>query len=497
MPTNKRNRKATSKVLFVTSEVYPLIKTGGLADVSASLPTAMRALDIDVRILIPGYRQVLSALKNKREIARIANLPGLGVVRLLSSKMPESGVPVIIIDYPAFYDRDGGPYIDKNGQDWTDNAIRFGLLSRIAAILGSETSPLNWHPDIVHCNDWQSGLTPAYLNYQPGRKAATVMTIHNLAYQGIFPLQTATQLALPQQCLSMHGVEYYGNLSFLKAGLFYADHLTTVSPTYAREIQSEPLGFGMQGLLAHRTAHLTGILNGVDTEHWNPECDTHLPKTYGPSRLSGKAACKTALQKQLNLPASKDIPIIGIVSRITDQKGLDVILDIAPRLFMNAVQVVILGSGDPKMEQAFKLLAKQFPLRCATVIGFNEGLSHLVEAGADMFLMPSRFEPCGLNQMYSMLYGTPPIVNATGGLADTVTDTNPDSLKQDSATGFVLTSLTPENLLHTINKAINTYHDKKIWRRIQLNGMRRDFGWDASAKAYAALYLKLSTSSVF
>lgn len=458
---------------------------------SASLPPALRATGADVRILIPGYRQVLSALKYKRQIARISNIPGLGVVRLLSAKMPGSDVPLIVIDYPAFFDREGGPYIDKSGQDWSDNALRFGLLSRIAAILGSEKNPLNWHPDIVHCNDWQSGLAPAYLSFETGRKAATVMTIHNLAYQGIFPPETVTQLALPPACFNMHGVEYYGNLSFLKAGLFYADHLTTVSPTYAREIQAEALGFGMQGLLSQRASHLTGILNGVDTEHWNPASDAFLPKTYSATRPGEKAASKKALQQYLNLPVSMDTPLIGIVSRITHQKGLDLVLEIVPQLLKEPAQIVILGTGEPKMEKAFKRLADLHPSHFAAVIGFDEGLSHLVEAGSDIFLMPSRFEPCGLNQMYSMLYGTPPIVNATGGLADTVTDCNAASLKDGSATGFVLTELTPENLLLTTKRAIATYHDKKTWHRLQLNGMRRDFGWDKSAEAYLALYSKL------
>ena len=467
------------------------MKTGGLADVSAALPAALRAKGADVRVLLPGYRQVLSSLKNKRQIARISNLPGLGIVRLLSARMPDSDVPLIIIDYPAFYDREGGPYINNTGQNWPDNALRFGLLSRIAAILGSDATPLAWHPDIVHGNDWQSGLAPAYLSFEQGRTAATIMTIHNLAYQGIFPPETVAQLALPPACFNMQGVEYYGNLSFLKAGLFYADHLTTVSPTYAREIQTEALGFGLQGLLSQRAAHLTGIVNGVDTKDWNPASDAFLPKTYSATRTAGKAASKTALQQHLNLPVSGEIPLIGIVSRITHQKGLDLLLDIAPQLIQEPAQIVILGSGDPEMEKAFKHLAKQYPLHFAAIIGFDEGLSHLVEAGSDIFLMPSRFEPCGLNQMYSMLYGTPPVVNATGGLADTVTDCTPASLQDDTATGFVLKELSAEHLLLTAKKAISAYHDKKTWRRLQLNGMRRNFSWGESADAYLALYAKL------
>lgn len=490
MHVKPRNNKKP-KVLFVTSEIHPLVKTGGLADVSAALPVALRAIGVDVRVLVPGYPKILSALNNKRKLARIVDIPGLGEVNLLSAKISGSDVPLIIIDYPAFYERDGGPYSDKKGQDWPDNAFRFGLLSRIAAMLGSDANPLAWRPDIVHCNDWQSGLAPAFLHFAKGSKAATVMTVHNLAYQGIFPAETLSQLNLPAESFSMHGVEYYGNLSFLKAGLYYANHLTTVSPTYAREIQSEALGFGMQGLLAERASQLTGILNGVDTEHWNPACDTYLAKTYSPTKLAGKKANKQALQQQLNLPVSADIPLLGVVSRITHQKGLDLLQEIVPFIVREPAQIVILGTGETTLEQAFLLLGEQYPNHFRAVIGFDEGLSHLVEAGADMFLMPSRFEPCGLNQMYSMLYGTPPIVTPTGGLADTVVDLSPSSLKEGSATGFVLKSLTAENLLQTVKRAIDAYHDKKTWRQIQLNGMRHDFGWTKSAEAYLSLYLSL------
>ena len=484
----KKSRKNAPKVLFVTPEVHPLIKTGGLADVSAALPAALRAIGVDVRILIPGYSTILSTLSNKRQLARIIDIPGLGEVRLLSARIPETGVPLIIVDYPAYYARPGGPYVDKNGNDWPDNALRFGLLSRIAAMLGGDGSPLAWRPDIVHCNDWQSGLTPAYLHFAKGRKAPTVMTIHNLAYQGIFPPEVLAELGLPTESYHMHGVEYYGNLSFLKAGLFYADHLTTVSPTYAQEIQSEPLGFGMQGLLAERSSHLTGILNGVDVEHWNPASDSCLPRTYSATRLAGKKANKKALQQYLNLPVSPDIPLLGVISRITHQKGLDLLLEITPLLVAEPVQIVILGSGDARLEQAFLLLSRKYPDHFRAVIGFDEGLSHLIEAAADIFLMPSRFEPCGLNQMYSMLYGTPPVVTSTGGLADTVVDVTPGTLADNSATGFVFKELTAENFLHAIKRACVTYHDKKIWHKIQLTGMRKDFSWEHSARAYLALY---------
>ncbi len=490
MQANSRKNKKP-KVLFVTSEIHPLIKTGGLADVSAALPVALRTIGVDVRVLVPGYPRILSSVKNKRKLARIIDIPGHGEVNLLSAKIPGCDVPIIIVDYPAFYERTGGPYSDKSGLDWPDNALRFGLLSRIAALLGSDANPLTWKPDIVHCNDWQTGLAPAYLHFAKGPKAATVMTVHNLAYQGIFPSEIFPQLNLPEACFNMHGVEYYGNISFLKAGLYYANHLTTVSPTYAKEIQSEALGFGLQGLLAERANQLTGILNGVDAEHWNPACDTHLATTYSPTRLNGKKTNKQALQKQLNLPVSADIPLFGVVSRITHQKGLDLLLEILPSIVREPAQIILLGTGELELEQAFLLLGEQYPNHFRAVIGFDEGLSHQVEAGADIFLMPSRFEPCGLNQMYSMLYGTPPIVTPTGGLADTVVDLTPSSLKDGSATGFMLQSFTATNLLQTVKRAIEAYHDKKTWRKVQLNGMRRDFGWTKSAETYLSLYLSL------
>ncbi len=490
---SKTRRKKTLKVLFATPEIHPLVKTGGLGDVSGALPPALRHVGVDARVLVPGYSKLMAAVPKKRLLARMSGIPEHGEIRLLSAAMPGSGTPLLIVDYPPYYDRPGGPYLDARGRDWPDNMWRFGLLSRVAALLGSGGGPLAWRPDIVHCNDWQTGLAPALLHFAPGPKAATVITIHNLAYQGIFPPEYVTRLGLPASSFSMEGVEYYGSLSFLKAGLFYADHITTVSPTYAAEIQGEPLGFGLQGLLAARKAHLTGIVNGVDLEHWNPSADPFLPKTYSAHRLAGKQANKLALQRRLGLEGSPDVPLLGMVSRITDQKGVDLVLQIASRIIAEPAQLALLGTGDPALEQACLKLARRHPGRIGLHIGFDEGLSHLVEAGSDIFLMPSRFEPCGLNQMYSMIYGTPPVVHATGGLADTVVDATPATLKDGSATGFVFDRLTPQDFLAAVRRALSAYRDKKTWRGLQRNGMGRDFSWERSALEYRAVYGTLLT----
>ncbi len=485
----KNALSATPKVLFVTPEIYPLIKTGGLADVSGSLPAALRELGADVRVLVPGYPKVLAGIKNKRLLHVFHDLPETGEARLISAKLPGSGVPLFIIDCPALYQRDGSPYQDPSGTDWPDNARRFALLSRIGAILGSDASPLSFRPGIVHCNDWQSGLAPALLHFAPGRKkAASVMTIHNLAFQGIFPAQTFDQVGLPPECFNMEGVEFYGNFSFLKAGLYYADHITTVSPNYAREIQKEPLGFGMQGLLAHRRKQLTGIVNGIDTKDWNPATDRHLIQAYDADNIAGKAANKRVLQEKMGLALDPATPLLGIISRITHQKGLDLLLKVAPHLLEEPVQIVLLGTGDAVLEEGFRKLARAHPGKVAAMIGFDEGLSHLIEAGADLFLMPSRFEPCGLNQMYSQRYGTPPVVHATGGLSDTVVDANPRTLADHSATGFVFRHMTAGDLHACVRRALAVYRDHATWRSLLRNGMERDFSWEKSAADYLALY---------
>jgi starch synthase len=477
-------------VLFATSEVAPLIKTGGLADVSAALPAALAALGVDIRVLVPGYPQVMAALKTKGRAAALPGLPGISPATLIASKLP-SGVPLRVIECPI-YERGGGPYQDAGGTDWADNALRFGLPSYVGALLSTPGSPFSsWKPDIVHCNDWQTGLTPVYLNYVHGPRARSVITIHNLAFQGIFPAQTASRLGLPPQAFAIDGVEYYGNMSFLKGALQFADRITTVSPSYAEEIRSEPLGMGLHGLLAHRKDVLSGILNGIDTDAWDPESDPYIERYYNASRLAGKQQNKRALQLRMELEEAPELPLFGAVSRLTEQKGVDVLADIAGELVGLPAQLVVLGSGDAVLQGRFQELARMYPGKIAVHVGFDENLSHQIEAGADIFAMPSRFEPSGLNQMYSQRYGTPPLVHATGGLRDSVVDCTPATLKSHTATGFAFAPLDRMTLLDACRRAATAYRDKRIWRQLQKNGMKRDFSWEASARQYLDLYRML------
>ncbi|MEE8151365.1 MAG: glycogen synthase GlgA [Nitrosomonadaceae bacterium] len=483
-------------VLFITSEVYPLIKTGGLGDVSAALPTALRELGVDVRLLIPGYPKVLAGLRYKRKVAGFSDLSHFPPFVLWSARLPagkgiSKGVPIFVIDCPSLYRRNGGPYTDTAGQDWPDNALRFGLLSKIGAILASDASPLIWRPNIVHCNDWQSGLTPAYLHFYQGRKVVSLMSVHNLAFQGVFPPSTLTRLGLPATSYNISGIEYYGNMSFLKAGLYYSDHITTVSPTYAKEIQTMPLGFGLQGLLAGRSDHISGIVNGIDIAEWDPATDPYLAQNYTVKRIAAKGTNKRALQQVMGLVVDPDIPLFGMVSRHTYQKGCDLLLQVAPFLARMPAQLVILGSGEAGLDRELAALEKNHPGKIAVRIGFDETLSHLIEGGADSFLMPSRFEPCGLNQMYSQCYGTPPLVHATGGLLDTVVDCTPATLADGSASGFFFYEMDPGSFLAGIQRVIDSYCNKTTWLRLQRNGMAKDFSWRPGAIAYRDIYLSL------
>jgi starch synthase len=490
-PTQSATDPSQLRVLFATSECAPLVKTGGLADVSAALPAALVALGVNARILLPGYREVLAQLPRSREIARfdpMAHLPG---ARLLQTQT-DAGVPLMVLDCPEMYDRDGGPYQTRAGSDWPDNALRFGLLSRVAALLASAGNPLDWKPRLLHCNEWQTGLAPAYLNYATGPKAATLLTIHNLAFQGIFEPGLVAALGLPADSFGPEGVEYYGKLSFLKAGLQFADAITTVSPGYAREIQGEALGFGLHGLLGARKDRLYGILNGIDTGLWNPAADPLIECRYDADTLASKALNKRALQQRLGLATTPGLPLFAVVSRLTEQKGLDWLLEITPQLLALPAQLALLGGGDAKLERGFLDLAQSHRSEVSVTIGFDEALAHQIEAGADAFLMPSRFEPCGMNQMYSQRYGTPPVVRATGGLADTVIDCTPATLADGSASGFVFQEASAQALLGAIERAAVAWREPATWQALQRNGMARNFGWDASARRYAEIYLRLT-----
>jgi starch synthase len=482
------------KVLFVTPELAPWMKSGGLGEISWSLPAALLEAGIDVRILVPAYASLLAAFPDARPVAELAAAGGeLPVSRLLEAKA-DSGVPLLLLDCPAFFRRDGSAYLDASGNDFADNHLRFGLLSYAAALLGSQSSPLDWLPDVIHCNDWPCGLAPAYLHFMSGMKAATVMSIHNLAFQGIFPADTLTPLGLPSEAFAMDGVEFWGKLSFMKAGLHYAQRITTVSPRYAGEIQTEAFGYGFAGLLRWRRDDLCGILNGIDTKTWNPATDPYLPRHYEFAHLKGKETCKAALRERFSLSAETSTPLLGAVCRITQQKGLDLLLGIGDEIASLPAQLMLLGTGDKGLEAALSGLAARHPGQFAVHIGFDDGLAHLVEAGADIFLMPSRFEPCGLNQMYSLRYGTPPLVRETGGLADTVVDCNEATLAAGTANGFVFGDATPEALLQTIRRAVAAWHEKAVWHKLQKNGMMLDFSWPKAATAYKAIYSGLSVS---
>jgi starch synthase len=485
------------RILFVSSETYPLIKTGGLADVSGALPAALANMGADIRILMPGYPAVLDKLLDQHNIAYLKDLPEIGSAQLIMSRIAETGVQVMAIVHAGLYQRTGGPYIDSQGHDWADNPLRFGILSKVAALLASSDSPLHdWQPDIVHCNDWQSALSPAFMHYnrltKPELKLAkSVLSIHNLAFQGNYAPEWVNRLGLPASSFQMHGVEYYGNFGFLKAGIYFADSLSTVSPTYAHEIQTPEFGFGMQGLLSDRSHEIHGILNGIDLDEWNPATDTHLAHTYSSRSLKNKTKGKHALQSQLGLYVDANAPLFGVVSRLTYQKGLDMLLEIAPQILHQGGQIALLGGGEAGLEQAYKKLAQDYPLQVSVNIGYNEPLSHRIMAGADIFVMPSRFEPCGLNQMYGLRYGTPSIVTRTGGLADSIHDTHEASLKNHTATGFVMHEISAYALQESVNRAMHYYHDSKLWHSIQSNGMRQDLGWAKSAQAYLALYQSL------
>ena len=477
------------KVLFATSEAHPLIKTGGLADVSGALPTALNALGIDIKLLIPGYREVLAKCRDTTIFASFANPFAPGDVQLLESRLPGTDLPVLIVAYDAFFNRAGGPYQTSNGDDWPDNHLRFGLLSYAAAWLGSNHNTNAWRPDLVHCHDWQTGLAPAYLRLWPGNNAPSIMTIHNLAYQGVFDASLVSALQLPPESFKLQGLEYYGNFSFLKAGLFYCNRITTVSPTYAREIQQPSLGFGMQGLLHERRGVLQGILNGIDTEAWDPAHDQCLSQPYVAQRLDDKLHNKTALQQEMGLHVEAHTPLVAIISRITYQKGSEVVLGLMYDLVREGVQFVLLGSGDRDIERSFSELARNHPGRISVNIGYDELLSHRIEAGADMFLMPSRFEPCGLNQMYSQRYGTPPVAHATGGLADTIVDATTENLASGQASGILFYDMHYHTALAALRHAIHLFRSvPKTWRNLQSAGMAKDFSWKKSAQEYLQLY---------
>jgi starch synthase len=472
------------KILFVTSEAYPLIKTGGLADVCSSLPKALTELGQDVKVILPKY----PSLKTVGEVHFLCSLRiDNHAVSIFETIIPDSHVVAWLVDCPDFFNTLGNPYLDEQGLPWVNNAARFALFCRVAVEVAMDKVNRNWKPDIVHCNDWQSGLVPALLSMETDRPK-TVFTIHNMAYQGLYPMQSVYSLNLPGQLWNPNGLEFHGMLSFIKGGIAYADRITTVSPTYALEIQTPTFGYGLEGLLSYRRDNLVGIINGIDTHEWNPEIDPHIPQHYNVHSLHEKRINKMELQKRLNLPVNDHVPLFGLIGRLVEQKGIDMVIDCLPEMVELPMQFVLLGNGDKSFEQRLQNLARLYPDKIVISINYDESLAHLIEAGSDIFLMPSRFEPCGLNQMYSQRYGTIPIVRRTGGLADTVIDTLPESLSNHSATGIVFKEAHAGALLEAIKRTILLYHNHDIWRQMQTNAMNRDFSWRNSAEQYSKLY---------
>ncbi len=481
------------RVLHASAELYPWVKSGGLGDVAAALPPALIAIGVDARLLLPGFAGFLDAFPDMTDVTRLATPFAAERVRVVLARLPGTVRLAYFVDHPAFYDRPGNPYAGPDGTDWPDNHRRFGLFGWVAAAL-ARGADRDWRPDILHCHDWHPGLAAAYLAAAPpaDRPVPTVFTVHNLAYRGEFAAAQFAELGLPPEFFAVDGVEFFGGVSFLKAGLFYADRLTTVSPTYAREIQTSAFGQGLDGLLRSRAGVLRGILNGVDPSIWDPHRDANLPQGYGlDDAAQGKQAAKRALQQRLKLDPDQSTPLFGAVSRLTPQKGLDLLLAIIPELAASGHQLALLGSGDLDLERGFAVAAQAYGGRTAVELGYDEALSHLIIGGADVLLVPSRFEPCGLTQLYALRYGTLPLVRRVGGLADTVIDATAVSLADGTATGFAFDAESPEGLLAAIARAVALYEEPALWGRMIRSAMTRDFSWEAAARQYLALYREL------
>ena len=467
------------RVLHVAAEVFPLIKTGGLADVAAALPPARAAQGADVRLLLPGLPPVLEAVRHARRVQPLGPLFGAARGELLLARMPGTDLPVYVVDLPYLFRREGGPYQDALGQEWSDNLARFACLGWVAAHLAFGDLDGTWLPEIVHAHDWHAALACAYLAGHPPTPAASVYTVHNLAYQGVFPHEDAPHLGLPARFFTPAGLEYHGQICFMKAGLKFADRVTTVSPTYAREIATPEFGAGLDGVIRGRGSDVSGILNGIDTAVWNPAADSALPHAYDRIAPAGKARNREALQREAGLAVQPDAPLLAVVSRLTSQKGLDLVLAALPAFLRDGAQLVIQGTGDAALEQAFRVAASAHPQAVSLFAGYDEARAHRVIAGADVILVSSRFEPCGLTQLYGLRYGTLPLVRRVGGLADTVAD---------GETGFLFDEATPFALQAAFERLLHVWREPATWQRMMAAAMVQDLSWDGPARQYLALY---------
>ena len=478
------------RVLFVSAEVHPFAKTGGLADVCAALPHALSELGMDVRVLMPAYPQALAAAKEVKEIAHLGNVLGFGGARLLECFLAHSHIPLWLVDCPDLYNRCGGPYHDLQGMEWPDNALRFALLNHVAAGIANEPGG-HWKPDILHANDWHAGLLPLLVDRKAPAHPAVILTIHNLAYQGLFGAENFERLELAPECFER--MEYWGRISYLKAGISAADAITTVSPTYAKEILTPEYGCGLDGLLRERAGDISGILNGADYGLWDPAIDPHICRNYSARSLAWKAHCKRAIQEELGLAVEPDRPLLAFMSRLVHQKMPDVLLDALTSLLQSGMQFALVAEGNSTYEDSFCQLAADFPRQVSVRIGYDEQTGHRLMAGADLLLHPSRFEPCGLVPIYALRYGTIPIVRNSGGMADTVVNATADALRSGTATGFSFEGVSVDAFAACVHRAAELYRQPILWRKLQRNAMRQDFGWRKSAEEYVALYRALKT----
>jgi starch synthase len=475
------------RVLSVASEAVPLIKTGGLADVAGALPAAVAGHGVAMTTLLPGYRAVMASLGRTRAVHSWSSLLG-EPARLVAGSI--GGHPLLVLDAPALFARDGGPYGDATGRDWADNGLRFAAFARAAADVACGV--VRGHKfDLVHAHDWQAGLVPAFLRFAPAAPPPpSVMTIHNMAFQGHFPRTLFDRLGLPDAAWAINGVEYHGGIGFLKAGLEAAWAITTVSPTYAQEIRRAEFGMGLEGLIRARQGQVHGIVNGIDTTEWSPASDPHLPANYTARTLARRMTNRAAIEAEFGLEPGPG-PLFVVISRLTWQKGMDVLLAGLDHLVASGARLALLGSGDKALEAGFAAAAARHPGRIGVRIGYDEACSHRLQGGGDAILVPSRFEPCGLTQLYGLAYGCVPVVARTGGLADTVIDANLAALATGAATGVHMAAVTGEALAEAIERTVALHRDPATWQAIQRAGMKCDFSWGRSGKAYADLYASL------